>query len=108
MASVFCCSDIQPYRPTKVAHELKFTSFLEWGRFPRCSSAYNSTDGGDGDNSAPDTKWPYAIQLVQQVNIGPLESKRYFVPQGEPNRDRAFKEIFEKDLIDANFAKVNS
>jgi len=108
MALVFCCTDILPYKPSKVDHELKFTSFLEWGNFPRRSSPYDPTDGSNRRNSTLDSKWPYAIQLVQQVNYGALESKRYFVPQEQLGSHRVFDEILEKDLIDANFAKVNS
>jgi hypothetical protein len=81
---------------------------MEWARFPKSASAYDRTDGNDGHKSALDINWPYAVQLVQQVNFGPLESKRYFVPRDERDRHRAFQEITERGLIEANSAKVNS
>lgn len=46
---------------------------------------------------------PFAVQLVRQVNFGPLESKRYFAPDGT-----AFVEVGERALVDANFKKLNS
>ena len=49
---------------------------------------------------------PYAIQLVQQINYGPLESKRYFIPVKA--NDDEFTEVVEDDLIHANFQKLNS
>lgn len=49
---------------------------------------------------------PFAIQLVQQVNYGPLESKRYFVPV--EGNEAEFIEIREQDLIQANFQKLNA
>jgi hypothetical protein len=58
-----------------------------------------------GAPESKDSNWPYAIQLVKQVNYGPLESKRYFVPLDD---NAEFREITERDLIEANFAKVNS
>ncbi|KAJ9144229.1 hypothetical protein NKR23_g6238 [Pleurostoma richardsiae] len=49
---------------------------------------------------------PFAVQLVRQVNYGPLESKRYFIPtEGEENE---FVEVVEDELIRANFQKLNS
>lgn len=49
----------------------------------------------------------YAVQVVQQVNYGPLESKRYFV-SGDGGRGTNFYEITEGDLIQANFEKLNA
>jgi hypothetical protein len=46
-----------------------------------------------------------AMQVVQQVNYGPLESKRYFVKNGEGSD---FVEVTEQWLIDANFQKLNT
>ncbi|KAI3391798.1 hypothetical protein diail_6788 [Diaporthe ilicicola] len=45
----------------------------------------------------------FAVQLVRQVNFGPLESKRYFVPTASDK----FIEVSESDLIQANFQKLN-
>ncbi|KAK2470604.1 hypothetical protein H9L39_17115 [Fusarium oxysporum f. sp. albedinis] len=48
---------------------------------------------------------PYVVQLVRQVNYGPLESKRYFIPTDGTESD--FVEVIENDLIQTNFQKVN-
>lgn len=48
----------------------------------------------------------FAVQLVRQVNFGPLESKRYFIPLSAATD--AFKEVTESDLIRANFQKLNA
>jgi len=104
MLSIFCCSNLQPFRPTRTDHEAKFTSFFGWAKFPT-AAVVNPTAGAEKSESLQDSNWPYAIQLVKQVNYGPLESKRYFVPLDD---DAEFKEITERDLIEANFAKVNS
>ena len=52
------------------------------------------------------TTTPYAVQFVQQVNYGSLESKRYFIPDENSSGD--FAEITEQDLIKANYKKLNS
>jgi len=108
MATIFCCGNIQPYRPVRVDHELRFTSFLEWAHFPRSTRVCDLTDESGRLQSPPDNDWQYAIQLVQQVNFGALESKRYFVPRATQDSSERFQEITEGDLIEANFAKVNS
>jgi hypothetical protein len=108
MATLFCCGNIQPYRPGRVDHELKFKSFLEGAHFPRSATVYDLTDDNSGLQSPPDNEWQHAIQLVQQVNFGALESKRYFVPRTTQDSNAGFQEITERGLIEANFAKVNS
>jgi len=104
MSSIFCCNSIKPYRPARLLHEDKFTAFAAWAEFPKESSP--STTDGDKKIDLVALKPPYAIQLVRQVNYGPLESKRYFIPQ-EDGDDR-FVEVTEDDLIQANFKKLNS
>jgi hypothetical protein len=104
MLSIFCCSNLQLFRPTRTDHEAKFTSFFGWAKFPAIAAAVNPAAQRKSE-SLQDSSWPYAIQLVKQVNYGPLESKRYFVPVDD---DAEFKEITERHLIEANFAKVNS
>ena len=52
-----------------------------------------------------DVAVPYAVQLVRQINYGPLESKRYFIPSGQ---DGKFVEVNESAMIEANFKKLNS
>ena len=98
MENLFCCTNLQPFRPTKVDHELKFTSFMRWGKKYQNGTTLSSTSSAES--------FTYAIQLVKQVNYGPLESKRYFVPATGILQD--YVEIKEKDLIDADFEKVNS
>ncbi|KAK0701568.1 hypothetical protein B0T26DRAFT_865322 [Lasiosphaeria miniovina] len=100
MAPIFCCLDIQPYRPSHLLHETKFKSFMAWATLAADVTL------GDSKFDLLDLKPPFAVQLVRQVNYGALESKRYFVPVNE--RDDEFIEIAESDLIEANFQKLNS
>ncbi|KFZ18903.1 hypothetical protein V502_03903 [Pseudogymnoascus sp. VKM F-4520 (FW-2644)] len=98
--NVFCCYNLQPYRPKTLDHEAKFTDFISWAK--RASIGKSCV----ADTPGATEHYPYAIQLVRQVNYGRLESKCYFVPQDNPARD--FVEITADDLVDANFEKVNS
>jgi hypothetical protein len=102
--SLFCCSSVKPYRPAHLNHEEKFRAFVAWAEFPRDSSP--STGEYDDKVDLITLKSPYAIQLVRQVNYGPLETKRYFVPV--KGNDNEFVEVVEDDLIQANFKKLNS
>lgn len=104
MPSLFCCGSVKPYRPTRLLHEDKFKTFMAWAEFPMGSSP--STDDGAGKVDLAALKPSYAIQLVRQVNYGPLESKRYFIPV--EGRDNEFVEVVEDDLVQANFQKLNS
>ena len=97
--SIFCCTAINPYRPQHLSHERKFTSFVTWAAFPRESRVGNFP-------SLDSVNVPFAIQLVQQVNFGPLESKRYFVPH--EGASDVFEEVGEDDLVQANFQKLNT
>ncbi|KAK1749488.1 hypothetical protein QBC47DRAFT_465535 [Echria macrotheca] len=103
MSSLFCCGSTKPFRPAYLLHQAKFTAFMTWAKFPRSSSpAIDDAERVDLVALQP----PYAIQLVQQVNYGPLESKRYFVPiEGS---ETEFVEVVEDDLLQANFKKLNS
>lgn len=98
MASLFCCDSIKPYRPQALSHEHKFVQFMEWTK----STTETAPPTGSVDlvDMAPD----FAVQLVRQVNFGPLESKRYFV---RTEADK-FVEVSESDLIQANFKKLNA
>ncbi|KAM3556918.1 hypothetical protein ARSEF4850_005306 [Beauveria asiatica] len=96
---LFCCSSIRPYRPQHLAHESKFTSFVTWASFPTESRI-------DYAANLRVIHAPFAIQLVRQVNYGPLESKRYFIPHAD-TKD-IFDEVVEDDLIRANFQKLNA
>jgi hypothetical protein len=99
MSSCFCCDAIRPYRPQHLDHEAKFTSFMTWVHKEESESGANSTDLNEIHPS-------FAVQLVRQVNFGPLESKRYFIPLSAATD--AFKEVTESDLIRANFQKLNA
>lgn len=103
MSSLFCCDSIQPYRPKRLEHEVKFNDFMAWARL---NEAATSTPGNSSEASSGDLKAPYAVQLVRQVNYGPLENKRYFIPV--EGQDQTFAEVKEDDLIQANFQKLNS
>jgi hypothetical protein len=48
---------------------------------------------------------PYAVQLVRQVNYGPQESIRYFVPA---KNGSDLTETTEDSLVESNFEKLNS
>jgi hypothetical protein len=60
--------------------------------------------GAERSQSLQDSNWPYAIQLVKQVNYGPLESKRYFAPLDD---DAKFNEITGRDTIEGKSTKIN-
>ncbi|KAI0521405.1 hypothetical protein F5B22DRAFT_596742 [Xylaria bambusicola] len=96
MPSILCCSSIKPYRPTLVDHEPKFTQFMRWAKSDPVVSA---------DESSLLSSAAYAIQLVRQVNYGPQESIRYFVPASGSSD---FLEVTENELIPENFEKLNS
>ncbi|KAL1864014.1 hypothetical protein Daus18300_007979 [Diaporthe australafricana] len=98
MTSLFCCDSIKPYRHQALSHEPKFVQFMKW-----TESTTNPTPSS-GSVDLIEMAPGFAVQLVRQVNFGPLESKRYFVPtEGDK-----FIEISESDLIQANFQKLNS
>ena len=102
MTSLFCCASAKPYRPQHLEHESKFKSFMNWAEFPQATSS----DGRSDEARFASVDPSFAVQLVRQVNYGPLESKRYFIPVGGGSSD--FVEITEEDLITANFEKLNS
>jgi hypothetical protein len=56
---------------------------MDWASFPRTSSAENNN--GDA-NVISEMNPSYAVQIVRQVNYGPLESKRYFIAVREGGR----------------------
>ncbi|KAI1410703.1 hypothetical protein F5Y13DRAFT_70979 [Hypoxylon sp. FL1857] len=114
MSSLFCCSSITPYRPQALLHERRFVSFMNWPAYPRESSPATKDDEGNAKDEGStskktnliDLKPDYVVQLVRQVNYGPLESKRFFAAVN--GQSEAFIEVTEDDLIDANFQKLNS
>ncbi|KAH7201214.1 hypothetical protein DER44DRAFT_841717 [Fusarium oxysporum] len=98
MREVFCCSKIEPYRPRQLDHESKFTAFMTWANSV-------STSLASKDTQTPFNNAPYAVQIVRQVNFGPRDSIRYFIPASEGS---VFAEATEDDLLEANFEKLNS
>lgn len=103
MSSTFCCESIKPYKPRRLDHESKFTAFMNWAQD---TNADAQPEENADDSTSKLTNAPYAVQLVRQINFGPLESKRYFIPLG--GDEGPFNEIFENDLVEANFKKLNS
>lgn len=107
MSILFCCEAIQPFKPKRLMHDEKFRSFMNWGNSPKASSIATTAGKNDqGSLNLAEVKPPYAVQLVRQVNYGPLESKRYFIPV--EGKEEAFVEVSEEDLVKANFQKLNS
>jgi hypothetical protein len=100
MSSIFYCSNVQGYKNRAVSHEDKFRPFMFWAAYPKDSTMSSDDDALDTDSVT------FAIQVVKQVNYGPLESKRYFVKAGDG--DVEFFEVTERWLIDANFEKLNT
>jgi hypothetical protein len=96
MSSIFCCSNLRGYKNKTLSHESRFSAFKSWASFPK-ESSITASDILPADVT-------YAIQLVRQVNFGPIETKRYFVKLESDD----FAEVDEKWLIDANFEKLNS
>jgi len=104
-ATIFCCGSISPYRPRPLDHEAKFTTFTGWAQRQESSPPPPSPDN---DSTPTVQSAPFAIQLVRQVNYGPQESVRYFVPASGDRGNSDFVEVTESDLIEGNFEKLNS
>lgn len=92
-------------------HESKFKAFIAWAATEVASSPVeNSSSFFQDPSNLPE----YAVQFVQQVNYGPLEAKRYFIPSHGSGAAIGldvtvrFLEVTEHDLISGNFQKVNS
>ncbi|KAF2433792.1 hypothetical protein EJ08DRAFT_647085 [Tothia fuscella] len=99
MSPMFCCIDAKPYWPQRTDHEFKFSEFKSWAMSP---------DFGGMDKAAAEFT-TYAVQLVQQVNFGRLESKCYFLAvKPEEHNHQPYIEVQESDLVNANYEKVNS
>lgn len=97
MSALLCCNGLQPYRAIRTEHDSKFTRFMAWAAYPQESAPPQGEITLDEDT--------YVIQMVRQVNFGPVEAKRYLAPGPSSNN---FIEVQERDLINANFSKVNS
>lgn len=95
--SLFCYQSIAPYKAQRINLEHKFANFMAWAK------ATDSSMSSPSELKGELTDADHVVQLVRQVNFGPLESKRYFARPGV-----TFAEVSERDLIDANFKKLNS
>lgn len=106
MSSIFCCPSITPYREARLMHETKFQRFMTWSANSQSSPVTDSESYFRDPNNVPE----FAIQCVQQVNYGPVEAKRYFIPDPASftSREGRFLEVSEKDLIFGNFQKLNT
>ncbi|KAJ4372081.1 hypothetical protein N0V83_003854 [Neocucurbitaria cava] len=77
---------------------------MSWASFPKDSTISDMPSDTAESGISP----PYVVQLVKQVNYGPLESKRYFVCRQTNQGNEQFVEVTEQWLIDGNFEKVNA
>lgn len=64
-----------------------------------------TTSLASNDTHTPVNSAPYAVQVVRQVNFGPQEWIRYFIPASVGS---VFVEATEDDLLEANFEMLNS
>ncbi|KAF2635340.1 hypothetical protein P280DRAFT_536420 [Massarina eburnea CBS 473.64] len=99
MSAIFCCSGTQGYKNKTISEESKFREFITWVAFPKESKIQTE--------DLPSTA-TLAIQVVKQVNYGPLENKRYFIHNSNGSGETAFVEVAEQWLINANFQKLNA
>ena len=77
---------------------------MNWARACGMQSRATLENGSEYLSSSSSSS--FVVQLVRQVNYGPLESKRFFVKTTGAAVD--FSEVTEQDLITANYQKVNS
>ncbi|KAG8980730.1 hypothetical protein FRB94_005899 [Tulasnella sp. JGI-2019a] len=101
---IFCCSSATPYRSIRTDHDPKFTAFLT-------ATTQSSIDALQDNATASDVQLSdkaFAVQVVRQINFGPVEWKRYFAPNQGQGDVGGFQEVTEKALVDANFSKLNS
>ncbi|KAJ5836953.1 hypothetical protein N7447_002979 [Penicillium robsamsonii] len=94
MSNLFCCTTIQPTNHPNPEHEQTFTDFTKWAL----------TIIGNLTGSADPAEASVCIQLVRQINSGPIESIRYFVGSDKHGN---FEEVAEDGSPDANFVKMN-
>lgn len=100
MSQIFCCNSTVPYKARRLDHEPKFEAFLAWAHKP--DAAVDQLD----QSAFQELNAEFVVQLVRQINFGPLESKRYFAP--DDGSTGHFVEINENDLIQVNFKKLNA
>lgn len=110
MSSIFCCPSPSPYRPAVLLHEDMFMPFIAWAKLSQSAPVANSASLFQDPEELP----RFVVQFVQQVNYGPVEAKRYFVPSPEASSSATFEkeieflEVTEQDLIAGNFQKLNA
>lgn len=105
MSSIFCCSQVGPYKSRFLSHESRFQEFVQWAAFPVASSVEEHKDSA---LLLSELEYPYVVQVVRQVNYGPIESKRYFVATKGKDGKEPFIEVTEDQLIQENYEKLNS
>lgn len=109
---IFCCANAKPYpRPIKIDKDHIFVRFIS-----AAGQMKSSIDLQKGEHDASmcsrilSAQGTFVVQLVRQINYGPIESTRYFVE--DPTAPRTIQphyiELMEKDLLEANYTKVNS
>jgi hypothetical protein len=86
-------------------HESKFQEFVEWAGLTAATSCESYKDN---TLLLSELYYPYAIQLVRQVNFGSIESSRYFVATKVKDGKEPFVEVTEEHLIHDNYEKLNS
>jgi hypothetical protein len=77
---------------------------MDWARHAESSPVTSSDSYFQPPNNVPE----FAVQFVQQVNYGPVEAKRYFIPDSLAGGQSQFLEVTEQDLIIGNFEKLNA
>ena len=105
MGTIFRCSSILPYRPRILHHEHNFKAFITWTTVLR--NSLQEPVASNDNFSLGSSNLSYVVQLVCQVNYGPLESKRYFAKATEQEGEESFVEVTQGNLIDANYQKLN-
>lgn len=95
---IFCCASIEGFKNRTIDHEDKFRKFLAWAKFPKNSELDIAATPSSAGTA-------YAIQVVRQVNYGPIDFKRYFLIDAAGH---GVTGVSEKVLIDSNFQKLNT
>ncbi|KAJ6632279.1 hypothetical protein B0H10DRAFT_2206657 [Mycena sp. CBHHK59/15] len=93
--SVTLPADLSSYRTIRTDQEAKFAAFLE---FVDKATLARTTERDISQ---------FAIQLVTQVNYGPIVSKQYFATAALVGGDEPFTELTEAQMVDLNLKKAN-
>ena len=77
---IFCCDNAKPYtRPIRTDHDGKFNPFIK-AAFDTTATGFNPSAAGSSSSEPSAAQYPHVIQVVKQVNYGPVEPKRFFAP----------------------------